>query len=125
MSGGLSRRQAAERFSVSPASAIRWCALARETGSATPKPRGGDRLSDLIEAQAARICGLIDEKDDLTLVEIRAQLDEEGHHFRVGSLWRFFAQHRITWKKKTAHAAEQDRPDVLKRRQDWFDSQPT
>lgn len=26
-------------------------------------------------------------------------------------------------EKKTAHATEQDRPDVLKRRQDWFDSQ--
>jgi transposase len=26
--------------------------------------------------------------------------------------------------KKTAHALEQDRPDVLKRRQDWFEAQP-
>ncbi len=26
-------------------------------------------------------------------------------------------------EKKTAHAAEQDRPDVLKRREDWFESQ--
>ncbi|GBR00565.1 transposase [Gluconacetobacter liquefaciens NRIC 0522] len=110
--GGLSHRQAAERFGVSPASAIRWCTLARETGSATPKPRGGDRLSGRIEAQAARIRALIDEKDDLTLVKIRAQLAEEGHHFSVGTLWRFFARHWITWKK-TAHAAEQDRPDVL------------
>ena len=27
-------------------------------------------------------------------------------------------------QKKTAHALEQDRPDVLKRRQAWFDDQP-
>lgn len=27
-------------------------------------------------------------------------------------------------QKKTAHALEQDRPDVLKRRQDWFEAQP-
>jgi len=27
-------------------------------------------------------------------------------------------------EKKTAHAAEQDRPDILTRRQDWFDAQP-
>jgi transposase len=27
-------------------------------------------------------------------------------------------------EKKTAHAAEQDRPDILKRRQAWFDGQP-
>lgn len=26
-------------------------------------------------------------------------------------------------EKKTAHASEQDRPDILKRRQDWFDEQ--
>ncbi len=26
-------------------------------------------------------------------------------------------------EKKTAHASEQDRPDILKRRQDWFDGQ--
>jgi hypothetical protein len=26
-------------------------------------------------------------------------------------------------EKKTAHAVEQDRPDVLTRRQDWFDRQ--
>lgn len=26
-------------------------------------------------------------------------------------------------EKKTAHATEQDRPDILKRRQDWFDRQ--
>jgi len=25
--------------------------------------------------------------------------------------------------KKSAHALEQERPDVLKRRQDWFDAQ--
>ncbi|GEB84201.1 hypothetical protein AOR01nite_26780 [Acetobacter orleanensis] len=30
---GLSRRQAAERFGVSPASAVRWCALAAATGN--------------------------------------------------------------------------------------------
>lgn len=27
-------------------------------------------------------------------------------------------------EKKTAHAAEQDRPDILTRRQEWFDTQP-
>jgi transposase len=30
---------------------------------------------------------------------------------------------RTDVQKKTAHAAEQDRPDVLKRREDWFDNQ--
>ncbi|PYE39467.1 hypothetical protein DFI02_1261, partial [Rhizobium sp. PP-F2F-G20b] len=26
-------------------------------------------------------------------------------------------------QKKSAHALEQDRPDILKRRRDWFDGQ--
>ncbi len=124
VSNGLSRRQAAERFGVSPAIATHWCALAAATGSAVARPRGGDRLSHRIKAQAARIHALIAEEDDLTLSEIRARLAEDGHHFAIGTLWRFFARHKITWKKKTAHAAEQDRPDILTRLQEWFDAEP-
>lgn len=100
VSHGLSRRQAAERFGVSPASAVRWCALAAATGSAAARPRGGGHLSHRIEAQAERIHALITEKDDLTLAEIRARLAEDGHHFAIGTLWRFFARHKITWKKR-------------------------
>nr|WP_264816228.1 IS630 family transposase [Asaia krungthepensis] len=123
VSNGLSRRQAAERFGVSPASAVFWCALAATTGSPAASHRGGDRLSHRIEAQAERIHALIAQRDDLTLSEIRARLAEDGHHFAIGTLWRFSALHKITWKK-TVHAAEQDRADILTRRQDWFDVQP-
>ncbi len=55
VSGGLSRRQAAERFGVSAASAVRWCSLEREQGDAKPKPMGGDRYSHRIEAHAVVI----------------------------------------------------------------------
>lgn len=51
VSGGMSRRRAAERFGVSPASAVRLCARARATGSVAAKPRGGDRLSRRIECR--------------------------------------------------------------------------
>ena len=100
VSQGMSRRQAAERFDVSPASAVRWCALATATGSPAARPRGGDRLSHRIEAQAERIHALIAGTDDLTLGEIRARLADDGHHFAIGTLWRFFARHKITWKKR-------------------------
>ena len=36
---------------------------------------------------------------------------------------RLAAKARLDFQKKTAHALEQDRPDLLKRRQDWFDGQ--
>ena len=41
----------------------------------------------------------------------------------AGTIRRSFADHAITRKKKTTRASEQDRPDVLKRRQAWFESQ--
>lgn len=34
--GGMSRRQAAERFGVSAASAVRWCRRQKEAGSPAP-----------------------------------------------------------------------------------------
>ena len=43
--GGLSCRQAAERFGISPSSAIRWYGQYRASGSLAPRPQGGDRRS--------------------------------------------------------------------------------
>src|SRR5271154_4752310 len=50
--GGLSYRAAAERFGVSPSSAIRWRAQEQREGDVTPKRQGGDRHSHGIEAHA-------------------------------------------------------------------------
>ena len=49
---GMSRRQAAERFGVSAASAVRWCQLSCKQGDAKPRRQGGDRHSHRIEAHA-------------------------------------------------------------------------
>ena len=48
--GGLSRRAAAERFGVAPASAVRWVRAWRETGARRARTQGGDRRSKRIEA---------------------------------------------------------------------------
>jgi transposase len=45
VAAGSSRRQAAERFKVSPASAVRWVQLHGQTGSIAPRPRGGKSRS--------------------------------------------------------------------------------
>jgi len=99
IAGGLSCRQAAERFGVSASSAIRWRALERTQGDARPKALGGDRRSGRIEAHAAAILGLVREKPDITLHEIRAALAKKGVMVGIGTLWRFFARRRITLKK--------------------------
>ncbi len=123
VAGGLSRHKAAERFGVSAASAIRWCALREATGRSAAKPPGGDRRSRRIEAQAEVILGMVAETPDITLEELRAKLAERGISAQCQyavALLRTSADHV---KKKTAHAAEQERPDILKRREDWLGGQ--
>jgi transposase len=100
IAGGLSCRQAAERFGVSASSAIRWRAMQRRQGDARPKALGGDRRSGRIEAHAATILALVETKPDITLHEIQAALVEQGVTVGIGTLWRFFARRRITFKKR-------------------------
>jgi transposase len=97
---GMSRRRAAERFGVSAASAIRWCRREKETGSPAAEKRGGDRWSARIDAHKSLILSLVEETCDITLKELQAALAERGHRFSIGSLWRFFDRHKITWKKR-------------------------
>ena len=98
--GGLSCRQAAQRFGVSASSAIRWRALECIQGDARPKALGGDRRSGRIEARAGLILALVEETPDITLEELRAALARRGLAVGYGTLWRFFARRRITRKKR-------------------------
>jgi transposase len=100
IAGGLSCRQAAERFGVSASSAIRWRAREREQGDARPKALGGDRRSGRIEGHAAAILSLVEETPDITLHEIRTALADKGVAVGVATLWRFFARRRMTLKKR-------------------------
>jgi transposase len=120
---GASHREAAARFGVSPASVSRWRRLEREQGNPKPGALGGDRRSGRIEAPAALIRQLLDEMSDATVEELRQVPGARGYWFGYGTLQRFFRRHRIR-RKKTAHAAEQDCPDILKRRWAWFERQP-
>lgn len=97
---GASRREAAGRFGVSAASAVRWCALARDKGDVSAKRQGGDRRSHRIEAHADLILELLDATKDQTLFELRDLLAEHGVQTTHTSLWRFFARHQITRKKR-------------------------
>ncbi len=97
---GLSRRNAAARFDVSVASAVRWHQRYRQTGSVAPKAMGGDRHSYRIEAHATKILGWVDRKRDITLVEITERLANEGHVFAPSTIWRFLDRHDYTVKKR-------------------------
>jgi transposase len=97
---GASRREAAERFEVSVASAVKWLQRWGGERSAAPKPRGGS-VSPL-EEFAAEIFALIAERPDLTLGEMLAELRKRRIKTSRSSLWRFLDRHNITRKKKPA-----------------------
>ena len=100
---GMTRRGAAERFGVAPSTAIKWVQQWRRTGSIEPRPVGGDKRSHRIEAHGDEILVLVDERPDMTLAEIAAQLEERhGLRVAVSTVWRFFERHGITLKKNRA-----------------------
>ncbi len=101
--GGLSCRSAAKRFGVAASTAIDWVGRWRRTGDIRPRPQGGDKRSQRIEAHAGAILALIEETPDITLAEIAAYLDG-AHGLRVAqsTVWRLLDRRGMTFKKTRA-----------------------
>ncbi|MGB6721225.1 MAG: IS630 family transposase [Terracidiphilus sp.] len=118
---GASRREAADWFDVSPSSAIKWMQRRQATGSIAAKPSGGS-VSPL-EAHAAFLFALIARQPDLTLDEIVAAMHKRRIAGSRSAVWRFFQRHKISFKKKPAGAAEQERADVARARRRWMREQ--
>jgi transposase len=101
--GGLSRHAAAERFGIGVATAVRWLKAWRETGATSAKPKGGDLRSHRIEAYRNAIFAAVEAQADVTLDELAKLLHRDhGSRFAVSNIWRFFARHGVTLKKKRA-----------------------
>ena len=101
IAGGMSCRQAAVRYGVSAASAIRWRQLERERGSYTPRKVGGDRRSGRIEAEASFILSQVAATPDITLAELAEKLRlERGVSVAIGTVGRFFERRGLTFKKR-------------------------
>ena len=96
---GASCRQAAERFGVGAATAIRWHARFRQDGEIGSKPMGGDRHSHRVESHAAVILQRCAERPQIYLRELREILQERGADVSLSGLSRFFRRHGITRKK--------------------------
>lgn len=99
IASGVSRRQAAVRFGVSAASAIRWQQLAADHGTPKPQQQGGDRRSARIEAHADLILRAYEATPDITLAELQALLADHRIQVALGTIWRFFKRRGITRKK--------------------------
>jgi transposase len=88
---GMSRNAAARRFGVSIASAVRWMDEYLRTGRTAPKPRGGDRRSGRIEAQAELLLQAIEEAPNVTLAELRERLiTERNETFALSTIHDFY-----------------------------------
>ncbi len=98
VAAGSSSRAAGRLFGVSASTAVKWVQRWRRTGRVAAKPMGGYKRSPL-DARAELLLGLIEERPEMTVEEIRAWLRARGIQAGHGSVWRFFARHCISFKK--------------------------
>jgi len=97
---GASRREAAERYGLSPSVVVIWVQRFEETGSIAAKPSGGS--TSPLERHAEFLLGLIAERPDLTLDEIVAAMRKHRIPGSRTALCRFLERHGITHKKSPA-----------------------
>jgi transposase len=98
--GGGAARAAARQFAVGDSTAIRWAKRWRETGSYEAKYIRGQSRSPL-KKHEEWLLELVRREPDLTLEEIQCRLrDELQQKAGLGSVWRFFDRHGISFKKK-------------------------
>ena len=121
---GLSTRAAARRFAIGFSTAGSWHRDWCRKGTFEPDRQGQPEGSKL-DAHEAFILALIDtDEKDISLAEIAERLEaDKGVSACQSLISRFFKKRGITWEKKTAHAAEQQRDDVLAARRAWFEAQ--
>jgi transposase len=97
---GAAARAAARHFEIGDATAIRWVARYRETGRFEARSNKGQSRSPL-KRHEEWLLELVRREPDLTLEEIQRRLfDERQQKAGIGSVWRFFDRHGISFKKK-------------------------
>lgn len=102
---GASARAAAARFGVGVSTAVLWVRRWRETGERAARRQGQPKRSKL-DAHEAFLLGLIEERIDISLEEMRRRLEREhGVRAAIGTLWAFFARRGVTVKKRRAMRA--------------------
>ena len=120
---GPSLRQAASRFGVAANTAIGWvkrlCAEGERGGRRQGRPRGS-KLDAHREFLLERLKG----EPDLTIEKMQELLCEKrGVRASLTTIWTLLNRADQTFKKKSVHASERERPDVGQEREAWFDGQ--
>lgn len=106
-------REIAARFSVSVSFVARLLRQRRQTNSLAPRPHGGGHPPAYSTTDRDRLRQLVQEQPDATLAELRQRL---GRACSLTALWRTLRQLRLTRKKKTLRADQQNTPAVQAKR---------
>ena len=102
---------------VSYSAVINWVARSLQTGSPAALPMGGKKPFKLAE-ETDWILRRLAEKPDITGRELLAELHERKVDVSYYAVWHLLDRAGLSYKK-TLQAAEQDRPDVARRRALW------
>jgi transposase len=120
---GPSLRQAARQFGVAASTAIGWVKRLCVAGERAARPQGRPRGSKL-DAHKDFLLARLGDEPDMTIEKMRHLLFEErGVRASLSTIWGLLDSAEQTFKKKSVHASEQDRADVLERREAWFEGQ--
>lgn len=110
------RTAIAALFGVSTAWIRRLLQRRRQTGTFAARPHAGGPPPKMDDERCQRLIALVSEQPDATLAQLRDRLGTPVH---LSTVARALARLRWTVKKKVLRAAEQDRPDVRRKRRRW------
>ena len=100
VAAGSSRRAAADRFSVSVSSAIRWTARAAIEGSPRPRKQGRPAGKGPLAAHLDYLIAIVEAQPDITMPELAARLQVEcGKVAAWASLSKLLCRAGFTYKK--------------------------
>lgn len=109
---GMSSRAAGRVVGVSASTAVRWAQRRRATGSVAASKVGGGKPV-VLEAERDWLVARIEQKKDLTLHELLAELrDERGAAVCCDTLWRFLKRCGKTFKKRRSSPRSKTGPTL-------------
>ena len=110
-------RVVAAALGVGASSVSKWSTRLKATGTVAPGKMGGHVPLKLAGAHAQwlreRMAGA-----DFTLRGLKAELAERNVNVDYRTVWKFVHREKLTFKKSVL-PAEQDRPDVARKRARW------
>jgi transposase len=110
------QREIARLFRVSLSFVSRLLQRRRQKGTLAPEPHGGGPTPVLSPDNQRLLQDMIREHNDDTLDQLRQRC---GLDCSLTTIWRTLRRRGLTFKKKTQHADERDRPDVRQKRRSF------